>query len=53
MDVILFMTFSHLIIMTRKMDPHAEGGVGILIKERSINEIDMHLDLGKARLICI
>jgi hypothetical protein len=51
MDVILFRTFSHLIIMTQKMDPHTEKGIGILIKESSIKVIDASRDSGKALLI--
>jgi hypothetical protein len=34
--------------MTGKVDPHAERGAGILIKENSIKVIDMHRDSGKA-----
>ncbi len=45
MDVILFRTFSHVIIMTQKVDPHSEGGARILIKESSIKAIDMYRDL--------
>ncbi len=33
-DVVLFRTHSHVIIKTRKVDPRAEGGARILIKER-------------------
>ncbi len=40
MEVILFRTFSHVIIMTWKVDPHAEGGTGIFIKESSIKVKD-------------
>ncbi len=39
MDVILFRTFSHVIIMTHKVDPRAERGTGIFIKESSIKVI--------------
>jgi hypothetical protein len=41
MNVILLRTFSHVIIMTGKVDPHTEKGAGILIKESSVEEIDM------------
>ncbi len=51
MDVILFTTFSHEIIMTRKVDPSAEKGAGIFIQESSIKVIDAHRVLGKAQLI--
>jgi hypothetical protein len=51
MDVILFKTFSHVIIMNWKVDQCAERGVGILIKESSIKVIDGRQDSGKARLI--
>ncbi len=37
MDVTLLGTCSHVIIMTWKVDPHAEGGARILIKESYIN----------------
>ncbi len=36
MDVSLFGTCSHVIIMTRKVDRCTEGGARILIKESSI-----------------
>jgi hypothetical protein len=32
-DVVLFGTHSHVIIKTQKVDPHAEGGARILIKD--------------------
>jgi hypothetical protein len=48
MDVVLFGTCSHVIIMRRKMDPHTEGGVRILIKENSIKAIEKCQVLGKA-----
>ncbi len=48
MDVILFNTFSHVIIMMRKVDPHAELGVGIIITECFIKVIDGHRDSEKA-----
>ncbi len=51
MDVILFMTFSHVIIMTQKVDPHAEKGAVILIVESYIKVKDPHFDSRKARLI--
>jgi hypothetical protein len=51
MDVTLFGACSHLIIMLWKMDPHAEGGVRILIMETSIKAIEMCRVLEKARLI--
>ncbi len=41
MDVTLFRTCSHVIIMMQKVDPRAEGGVRILIKESSIKAIEM------------
>ncbi len=41
MDVVLFGTCSHVIIKTQKMDPLAEGGARILIKEGSIKAIEM------------
>ncbi len=37
MDVILFRTFSHVIMMTWKVDPCSEKGAGLFIKESSIN----------------
>ncbi len=40
MDVILFRTFSHVIRMTGKVDPNAEKGAGVLIKENSIKDIE-------------
>ncbi len=51
MDVTLFETCSHMIIMTRKVDPRAEGGARILIKESSIKAIEMWQVLEKALLI--
>jgi hypothetical protein len=42
MNVILFRTFSHVIIMKGKVDLRAEKGAGILIKEKSIKVIDTH-----------
>jgi hypothetical protein len=51
MDVTLFKTFSHMIIMTRKVDLFTEKGAGILIKESSIKVIDSRRDSGKAQLI--
>jgi hypothetical protein len=51
MDVFLFRTFGHVIIMMWIVDPCAERGVGILIKESSIKEIDTGRDSGKAQLI--
>ncbi len=39
--VTLFRTFSHVIIMTRKVDPHTEKGAGIFILESSIKVIDV------------
>ncbi len=51
MDVTLFRTFSHVIIMTQKVDPHAEGGARILIKESSIKVIEICQVLKKARMI--
>jgi hypothetical protein len=50
-NVTLFETCSHVIIITRKVDPHAEGGVRILITESSIKAIEMLRVLEKARLI--
>ncbi len=40
MDVSLFSSCSHATIKTQKVDPHAEGGAGILIKESSIKAIE-------------
>jgi hypothetical protein len=40
MDVSLLSSCSHVTIKTRKVDPHAEGGTGILIKENSIKAIE-------------
>ncbi len=51
MDVTLFGTSSHMIIMMRKVDPLAEGGVRILIKESSIKVMEIWRVLEKARLI--
>ncbi len=42
MDVILFRTFSHVIIMTLKVDSNSEKGAGIFIKENSIKVIDIY-----------
>ncbi len=39
--------------MTLKVDPHAERGVGIFIKESFIKDIDARQALGKAQLIQI
>ncbi len=44
MDVILFRNFSHMIIMTRKVNTHSGGGAGILIKESSIKVMNTHRD---------
>ncbi len=41
MDVVLFRTCSHVIIKMQKVDPLAEGGARILIKESSIKVIEM------------
>ncbi len=51
MDVTLFKTCSHVIIMRRKVDPRPEGGTRILIKERSIKVIETCQVLEKARLM--
>jgi hypothetical protein len=51
MDVTLFGTCSHVIFMTQKVDPRAEGGARILIKESSIKVIEKWQVLEKARLI--
>jgi hypothetical protein len=51
MDVTLFETCSHVIIMTKKVDPGAEGGARISIKESSIKAIEIWQVLEKARLI--
>jgi hypothetical protein len=51
MDVILFRTFSNVIMMRQKVDPCTERGLGILIKESSIKVIDVCHDSGKAQLI--
>ncbi len=48
MDVFLFRTFSHVIIMTWKVDPRTEKGAGILIKESSIKVIDARRDIGSS-----
>ncbi len=40
MDVSLFSSCSHVTIKTRKVDPRAEGGARILIKESSIKVIE-------------
>ncbi len=40
MDVTLFGTCSHMIIMMRKVDRGAEGGARILIKESSIKAVE-------------
>ncbi len=50
MDAILFRTFSHVIIVMQKVDPHAEKGAGLFIKESSIKVIDTCRDLEKAQL---
>jgi hypothetical protein len=47
MDVILFKTFSHVIIMTWKVDSHPEKVARILIKESSIEVIAARPDSGK------
>jgi hypothetical protein len=47
MDVILLRTLCHMIIMLQKVDPHAERGTGILIKESSIKVIEACRDSGK------
>jgi hypothetical protein len=51
MDVTLFRTFSHVIIMTWKVDPHAKTGSRIFMKDSSIKGIDTYQVLGKAGLI--
>jgi hypothetical protein len=51
MDSTLFETCSHVIIMTRKVDPLPEGGAKVLIKESSIKAIVMWRVLEKARLV--
>jgi hypothetical protein len=51
MDVILFRTFSHVIIMMQKVVTCVEKGAGILIKESSSKVIDAHRDSGKAQPI--
>ncbi len=48
MDVTLFETCSHVIIMMRKVGPQAEGVARILIKESSIKVIEMCQVLEKA-----
>ena len=40
MDVGLFSSCSHVTIKTRNVDPRAEGGARILIKESSIKAIE-------------
>ncbi len=51
MDVILFRTFSHVIILTWKVDPHTERGAGDINLKSPIKVIDARRDSGKARLI--
>jgi hypothetical protein len=51
MDVTLLETCSHMIIMMQKVDPQAEGGARILIKESSIKSIEMWQILEKAPMI--
>ncbi len=51
MDVTLFETCSHVIIMRRKVDPWAEGGARILIKESSITATEIWRVLEKPGLI--
>jgi hypothetical protein len=41
MDVTQFRTYSYMIKMMQKVDPHTEGGARILIKESSIKAIEM------------
>ncbi len=48
MGAILFRTFSHVIIVMQKVDPRAEKGAGISIKESSIKVIDARQNLEKA-----
>ncbi len=48
MDVPLLRTFSCVIIMTQKVDPSAERGAGIFIKESSIKVKDACQVLGKS-----
>ncbi len=48
MDVILFRTFSHKIIMTWKVDPHTEKGAKILTNESPIKVIDGRRDSEKS-----
>jgi hypothetical protein len=40
MDVVLFGTCSHVIILTQKVDPRAEGGAMVLFNESSIKAIE-------------
>jgi hypothetical protein len=47
-DVTLFRTFSHMIIMPQKVNSHVERGAGIFIKESSTKVIDARQVLGKA-----
>jgi hypothetical protein len=49
MDVSLFGTCSHVIIMTQKVDPRAEGGTRIFINESSIKVIGMCRDVSSFR----
>jgi hypothetical protein len=44
MDVTLFGTCRHVIIMTQKVDPHAEGGARKFINGSSIKAIEMCRD---------
>jgi hypothetical protein len=47
----MYRTFSHVNIMTWKVDPRSEKGAGILIEESSIKVINVRQDSGKAQLI--
>ncbi len=53
MDVTLFKTCSHMVIMMQKVDLRAEGGARIFIKESSIKTIEMCRVLEKAPLIIV
>ncbi len=50
--MVLFWTHSHVIIKTQKVDPHAEGGARILIKEsdRDVSSLEKSLADIRVRL---
>ncbi len=51
MDVTLFGTCSHVTIIMWKVDPRAEGGARIFIKEKFYQSDTNAPSLGKAQLI--